>query len=120
MPFIANHNVSHNGRDYAPGEEVKFKDTEADTAARETLLDCKAIREEAGKAKADKAEPADKPLASMTKAELEAIVLAEVGTAVTNANKAELVAVIEAKRAQAAADAAAAGEGDGKSGDTTE
>lgn len=115
MPFIANHNVSHNGRDYAPDEEVKFKDTEADTAARETLLGCRAIREEAGKAKADKAEKAetgDKPLASLTKAELEAIVLAEVGTALTNVNKAELVAAIEAKRAQAAADAAAAGEGD--------
>lgn len=118
MRYIANHTVNFNGREYEPDEEVPFKET--DTAAREALLECKAIREETGKSKADKAEPGEKPLASMTKAELEAIVLAEVGTALTNVNKAELIAAIEAKRAQAAADAAAAGEGDGKSGDTTE
>lgn len=58
MPYITNHNVSHNGRDYAPDEDIAFEDKDA--AARDALLDCKAIREVEGRggkaAKAAKAE----------------------------------------------------------------
>ena len=109
MPYVTQHHVSHNGRDYEPGEEIAFEDKDA--AAREALLDCKAIREVEGRPA--KAPAAEKALADMTKAELEAVVLAEIGTALTNVTKAELVAAIEAKRVQAAADAAADG-GDAK------
>lgn len=104
MPFIANHNVSHNGRDYAPDEEVKFKDSEADTAARETLLGCGAIRETEGKSKAEKAAPADKPLATMTKPELEAVAAAEeIDLSAANNNPERVTAIEQARLAKAAA-----------------
>lgn len=58
MPYVTNHHVSHNGRDYAPDEEITFEDKDA--AAREALLDCKAIREVEGRpAKAAKAPPVE-------------------------------------------------------------
>lgn len=102
MPYVTNHNVSHNGRDYEPGEDIAFeKGNPAEEKAREDLLACKAIREVEGRpAKTDQAE---KALADMTKAELEKVAADEtvdLSAAKTNAEK---VAAIEAARAAKAA-----------------
>ena len=102
MPYVTQHHVSHNGRDYEPGEVIAFEEgNPAEDKAREDLLACKAIG--AAEGRPAKAEKVEKALADMTKAELEKVAADEtvdLSAAKTNAEK---VAAIEAARAAKAA-----------------
>jgi hypothetical protein len=105
MAYRTTGQVNYNGKLIAPGKPISF--SKEDDSVRDELLEAGAIVEVKTNVEPSAAgENAELTLSKMTKAALVVVANKEGGTLTGQESKAELVAIIEAKRAELANNAA--------------